>query len=230
MRLTPRLQVIADYVKKNSIVADIGTDHGYIPVYLIEADICDRVIATDINKGPLENAESYIKKKGFDNNIDTRLGDGLCSIKPNEVDTLIIAGMGGLLMIEILEKSKDVAKSTHNFILQPMVASDELRRYLCNNGYRIVDEKLAKESDKIYEIIYAKHGKENIEKDIYFEIGKKLIENKDQYLSEFIRRKIDKLEKILSNLEDKDSANGKERYEDIKIKYNDLQEVYNSIC
>ena len=230
MRLTPRLQVIADYVKKNSVVADIGTDHGYIPVYLIKNSICDKVIATDINKGPLENAKSYIKKHGLDDSIDTRLGDGLRPVEPNEADTLIIAGMGGLLIMEILEESKNVTESIQNFILQPMVASDELRRYLYNNGYRIVDEKLAKESDKLYEIIYAKHGKENFEKEIYFEIGKRLIENKDKNLPEFIRRKIEKLEKILNNLEDKDSTKGKRRYEELKNKYDDLKEVYNSIC
>lgn len=230
MRLTCRLQAIADYVNQGSVVADIGTDHGYIPVYLVANNICDRVIATDVNRGPLNNAESYINKKGFNDIIETRLGDGLCPLNTYEVDTAIMAGMGGLLVIEILEKSRDVANSIENFIIQPMVASDELRKYLYSKGYSISDERLAKEGDKLYEIIYAKHGSDTIEKDIYYEIGKKLIENKDKYLIEFVQRKISKIEEILNNLKDKESINGRKRYEELKAKYVELMEVYNSIC
>jgi len=230
MRLTPRLQTIANFVKKDNIVADIGTDHGYIPVYLVEKNISNRVIATDINKGPLNNAKSYIDKKGYSDNIETRLGDGLCPIKVNEVDTAIIAGMGGLLIIEILEKSNDVANSIENFILQPMVASYELRKYLYNNGYSIFDEKLAKEGDKFYEIIYAKHDNDYVKKDVYYEIGKKLIENKDEYLIEFVQRKILKIEEILANLKDKESINGRKRYNELELKHSQLLEVYNLIC
>ncbi len=230
MKLSPRLQTIADYVHKGAIVADIGTDHGYIPVYLVSKEISSKIIATDINVGPLENANSYINKKSYGGIIETRLGNGLECLLPNEVDTVIIAGMGGLLIAEILESSKNIAGTIKNFILQPMVASEDLRRYLMNNKYKIQDERLAKEGSKIYEIMLVNHGEDKIEKDIYYEIGKKLVENKDKHLQEFMKNKIMKTEKILNTLKDKESEEGKLRYEYLKTRNEEYKEVLNSLC
>ena len=159
MKLSNRLMTIAKLVPNNSIVADIGTDHGFVPAYLIENRISKKVIGTDISKGSLDKIIEYVKELGFEDRIDTRLGDGLEVIKPYEVDTLIVAGMGGLLIKEILEKNKAVSDSIINFILQPMVAGKELREYLISNNFEILKEKLIKEDNKYYEIIYAKKGK-----------------------------------------------------------------------
>ncbi|KNF09330.1 tRNA (adenine(22)-N(1))-methyltransferase TrmK [Gottschalkia purinilytica] len=230
MKLSPRLKAIASYVKKGDIVADIGTDHGYIPVYLVNNNISEKIIASDINEGPLNNAIEYIKKNKLQNEIDTRLGDGLNSINPNEVDTVIIAGMGGLLIAEILEESKEVTKSIKNFILQPMVAVDELRRYLYDNEFKIIDEKLAKEGDKLYHILYVQHGKDELEKEIYFEVGKKLIENKDELLEEFLKLKINKIEKILNNLQNQHKEKSRNKYIELKEKYSQYMEVLKSLC
>lgn len=230
MKLSPRLQVIADFVPEGAVVADIGTDHGYIPVYLASNKIASRIIATDINIGPLENAKSYIDKKNYREVIETRLGNGLKCLLPNEVNTIIIAGMGGLLIIEILENSKDITETAKYFILQPMVASEELRKYLYNNKYTIVDERIAKEGSKLYEIMLVTHGNEKINKDIYYEIGKKLVENKDKHLREFIENKIKKTEKVLTNLRDTETVEGKLRYEYLKSKLSDYKEVLNELC
>lgn len=228
MNLSPRLQVIADYVPKDSIVADIGTDHGYIPVYLISKKISDRVIATDINLGPLKNAMHYIEKKGYSKEkIETRLGNGLSCLRPHEVDTVIIAGMGGLLIAEILESSKNIAKTISKFILQPMVASEELRRYLYNNDFKIIDEKLAKEGNKIYEIILAEYGKDEITDEIYFDIGRKLIENKDKHLKDFLETKIRKTERILDSLTN--NRTGDEKYIYFKDKLRQYKEVLKNL-
>lgn len=230
MRLSPRLQAIADYVPKGSVVADIGTDHGYIPVYLVSNKISSKIIATDINIGPLRNASSYINKKNYRENIETRLGNGLNCLLPNEVDTIVIAGMGGFLIAEILENSTEITKTTKYFILQPMVASEELRRFLYNKKFKIIDEKLAKEGNKLYEVMLVAHGEDKVEKDIYFEIGKKLIENKDKYLEEFINNKIEKTRKVLSTLRNSETKEVKLRYEYLKNKYNDYKGVLEEIC
>lgn len=230
MKLSPRLQAIADFVPEGAVVADIGTDHGYIPVYLVSNKISSKIIATDINIGPLRNASSYINKKKFGENIETRLGNGLNCLLPNEVDTIVIAGMGGLLIAEILEDSTEIAETAKYFILQPMVASEELRRFLYNSKYRIVEEKLAKEGNKLYEIMLVTHGEDKVEKDIFFEIGKKLVENKDKYLEEFLNNKIKKTSKVLSTLKDSETLEGKLRYEYLKNKYYDYKEVLRELC
>src|SRR5690554_2415658 len=144
MKLTKRLNEIAGMVNNNSIVADIGTDHGYIPKFLIDKEIAKMVIATDISKGSLDKTIGYIEEENLSDYINARLGDGLDPIKPFEVDTIIIAGMGGLLIAEILETNKKKLDSYIEYILQPMVGADELRKYLTNNGFRIIDDKVVR--------------------------------------------------------------------------------------
>ena len=225
MNLSPRLMAMISFVPVNSIAADIGTDHGYIPVYLIKNGISKKVIASDISYGSLGKAKNYTKISGYENFIETRLGDGLEVIKPFEADTAIIGGMGGLLIRDILNFNKELTNSIQDFILQPMVASEELRRYLYENNFRIIDEKLVKEEDKYYEIIYAKKGKDYIEKEIFFEIGKKLIENRDPLLQEFVSKKVKYNEEILKDLEGKDSLKSIERSEELKEKIQQYKEV-----
>lgn len=198
MDLSERLKAIADFVKKNSIVGDIGTDHGYIPIYLIEEGISKRVIASDISRGSLEKAVENVEHAGLKDKIFCRLGNGLDTIKPYEIDTVIIAGMGGILIKEILDSRKDVRDSINNFILQANIATDELRRYLIENGFEIVDEVLVKDSDKYYEIIQARKGV-NPEYDFY-KIGDKLIENRDPLLREFIEHKLKLNQAIIEDL------------------------------
>lgn len=207
MKLTNRLLKIASLVSRNKRLADIGTDHGYIPLYLLNKRIIDVAILADINEGPLENARSEVKKNGLDDKVDLRLGSGIEVLKKGEVDEIIIAGMGGILIGELLEANKDVSHSVDKLILQPMQAQEKLRQYLLNNGYEILDECLEKEDFRFYEIIVAKYSGKNIQIDdnIYYEVGKKLIENKDKLLPEFIDNKIKKYNNIISRLADKDS-------------------------
>lgn len=229
MKMSNRLQAIANLIPNNSIVVDIGTDHGYIPLYLIENEISKKVIASDISKGSLNKTINYIKELNLSNKIIPRLGDGLEIIKPFEVDTVIIAGMGGLLIRDILSKDMNLTNSITNFILQPMVASRELRQYLYNGNFRIIDEDLVKEDEKYYEIIYAKRGKDFVEKDIYYEIGKKLIEKKHPLLKEFVEYKLTKESNIMNNLKDIDTEKSKARFEEIKRIISDYEEVLREI-
>lgn len=222
MKLSNRLQAIADFVEKNTIVADIGTDHGYIPKYLIDKNISKKVIATDISYRSLEKTIDYINQFKY-SRIIPRHGDGLEVIKPFEVDTLIISGMGGLLIKDILDKDKDKTSSFTNFILQPNVASKELRQYLVDNKFKIMEEDLVKEDGKYYEIIYAKKGKDYIGKEIYFEISEKLIDKNHPLLNEYIEFKINAIDKIMEDLKDKNTDKSIERIKELQSKKESYQ-------
>ena len=208
MKLTDRLLKIASLVDEGKKIADIGTDHGYIPVYLLNNNKIDYAILADVNKGPLENAKKEVRHNKLDEKVDLRLGSGLEVLNPNEVDEVIIAGMGGILISELLEAKKSVSQTVDKLILQPMQAQNELRKYLYNNGYEILNEVLVKEDFRIYEIIVAKYTGKNTEvnDDIYYEIGSKLIENNDKLLHEFINKKINSYESIISKLEGKNGT------------------------
>ncbi|MEW9125062.1 MAG: class I SAM-dependent methyltransferase [Thermotaleaceae bacterium] len=203
MKLTPRLHTIVQFVNKEASVADIGTDHGYIPVYLIQHEIASRVIASDVNEGPLQSARNTIEANGLEHSIEVRLGSGLEVLSLGEVDTVIIAGMGGFLIRDILEANLTLAHSVDRLILQPMVAQDELRRWLLENQFEIVDERLAKEEHRIYEVLLVRKGIQTISDEIYYDIGIKMIENRDPLLHEFIKKHIRKNAAIVESLERK---------------------------
>lgn len=227
MRLSKRLQSIVSLVPDNSIVADIGTDHGYVPFKLIESGKSKRIIATDISNESLNKTISYIKQDLLiDGKIVTRVGNGLVPIKPFEVDTVIIAGMGGILISDILKEDIKKTDSFVNFILQPMVASTELRVFLNKNGFEIIDEDLVAEDGFIYEVIYAKRGLELITDEIYFEIGRKLIQKRHPLLNEFISKKIEEALFIISEL-DKHlySPKAQEKRQDLEKKIAKYKEV-----
>ncbi|MBC7087170.1 MAG: SAM-dependent methyltransferase [Tissierellales bacterium] len=226
MKLSKRLQSLINYVPQNSIVADIGTDHGYVPCALIENGISKYVIATDVSQNSLSKTTELIDTKLFKDKITTRVGNGLEPIKPFEVDTVIIAGMGGTLISEILNQNLKKADTYINFILQPMVASTELRIFLNNNGFEIIDEDLVEEDDFIYEIIFAKRGLEFIGDDIYFEISNKLINKKHHLLEKFISKKIEQCIDVKKELEDHlYSQKANERYDEIEHKILKYKEV-----
>lgn len=187
--LDKRMNCIAECVPYGAVLADIGTDHGKLPVYLAQKGRIKRAVAADINQSPLHKAVNNIKKHGLEKVIDTYLTDGLKGIEAFSPDCVVIAGMGGELIEQIISEST-VNKKGIKFILQPMTKEDSLRRYLCLNGYSIYDEHIVKEG-KLYQIICAEYsgvstrlteaeyllGKINIEKnkDILGELTEKVI-------------------------------------------------------
>ncbi|CCQ97364.1 conserved hypothetical protein [[Clostridium] ultunense Esp] len=229
MKLSSRLQAIADFVPRNTIVGDVGTDHGYIPVYLIEKGIAKKVIATDLSQSSLEKIKQFVEERKMENYIEIRLGDGLKVLKPFEIDTLVIAGMGGLLIRDILDKDREKRDSITNFILQPNIATKELRKYLYENNFEIIDEKLVKEDNKFYEIIYAKKGKSHVEDYIYYEIGEKLIVKDGLILKEFLEDKIKIIKKILQELEGKKTERSEVRRKELMEKIEELKVVLKKI-
>lgn len=162
-KLSERLKTVADFVPANSRMADIGSDHAYLPVYLMKKGLISYAIASEIAQGPLDNAQQEISNELLANRIDTRLADGLASIHPNDrLDCITIAGMGGTLIKNILMKGIKHLNGKEILVLQPNVGEDRLRTWLMNNNYAIIDEKIIREDGHTYEIIVAKHVKKAV--------------------------------------------------------------------
>ena len=227
MKLTDRLLKIASLVTEGKRVADIGTDHGYIPVYLLNQGKVPYAILADVNKGPLENARGEVRYNKLLDKVDLRLGSGIEVLEKGEVDEVIIAGMGGILISELLEAKLEVAHSVDKLILQPMQAQNELRKYLLNNGFEILDEVLVKEDFRIYEIIITKYSGKNTEvnDEIYYEVGTKLIENKDPLLNEFIDKKIYMYNSIIKKIEGKSSEGIEKKIKESKDSIEKLEKL-----
>ncbi len=225
IRLTNRLYAIAKQVQEGASVADIGTDHGYVPVYLIQNHIAKKIIATDIHQGPLKIAQNTIAEYGLQSYIELRLGNGLEVISPGEVDTVIVAGMGGLLIRDILSQHIETARTIHRFILQPMNAQAELREWLLKNAFKIIHEELAMEGQRIYEIIVAENGHQEIGERINLEISPKLIQKKDPLLRIFIQKKIQKQREIIAHLSEQNTEKAIHRLKECKDKLQQLEGV-----
>ncbi|MBQ9016503.1 MAG: SAM-dependent methyltransferase [Firmicutes bacterium] len=155
MKLSERMQVIADHVDAGEVVADIGTDHGQIPVWLFASGISPRAILSDISDGSIRKAEETAAAYQFGEGMSFRTGDGLSVLRPGEADTVIIAGMGGKLIRQILAADPGHTASFRKFILQPRKGQGPLRKWLLQNGYRILCEDVVREGRFLPEIITA---------------------------------------------------------------------------
>ncbi len=153
--LSPRLTAAAKLVRAHTSVADIGTDHAYLPIYLVENGIAERAIACDINQGPLARAEANVKAAGLADKIELRLTNGLCGLDEANPNDILICGMGGELIIQILSEAEFIRNGEVHLILQPMTSADKLRKWLCASGFELLVESLAAEEERIYEIVCA---------------------------------------------------------------------------
>lgn len=213
-----RLKLIANLADKNSIVADIGTDHGIIPISLSKEEISKKIIAADISEKSLNKLCEKLELNPQIDNIDLRVGNGLSVLKPFEVDTIIISGMGGNLIEEIITDSMEIAKSANSIILGANNAVEQLRHFLHENGFKIVDEVDLYENEKYYQILKVKTGLEIYNDDIDYEFGKILIEKKSENLLKFINEEINSMENIVSHLNNIESDSSKERLEELDDK------------
>ena len=152
LELTPRLRVVADMVPTMARLADVGTDHGYLPAALILEGKIQQAIAADLRQGPLSRAKETVKEYELQGNIQFRLCDGLQGIRAEEVDAVAIAGMGGETISMILQAAPWIRENNTTLILQPMSSMLELRVWLEENGYQIQEERLAREGDTIYTV------------------------------------------------------------------------------
>ena len=148
--LTPRLQAAATLVRGGGVLADIGTDHGYLPIHLVETGKINKAIAADIGKMPLENARKSVEQNALSDKISLRLSDGLKSFSPDDADEFVFAGMGGTLIAEKLSETPWIKDEKYHFIFQPQSRAEELRQFLYENGFQIEKEIATHEGRRVY--------------------------------------------------------------------------------
>jgi tRNA (adenine22-N1)-methyltransferase len=214
IRLSQRLQQLADAVPRGSRFVDVGTDHAHIPIYLLQTKRVTSAIAADIVSGPLQSAKQNIDAYHLQDFIEVRQSDGLSAIAVGEVDTVLIAGMGGQVQQEILEARPDVVSQLKRLILQPMNAGHRVRKYLDKLAYPITEEKCMEEDGRLYEIIIAEVGAcSPIKADLYaayredearlhfaYEFGPLMLESPNPLVKQRVEQAVIDAERILSLL------------------------------
>lgn len=223
MELSKRLKFIADHIDKCKSIIDVGTDHGYIPIYAIKNNLCEKAIASDINKDPVKKAQLNATLEGVSKEVEVRLGGGLEPVKKGEVQGVIIAGMGGNLIKDILEKDKYKLPLFEFLILQPAQNPEVLREYLYSSGYEILSEDLCFDEGIYYELFKVKKtqviGATQLNP-ILYEISPILLKNKHPLMHSYLESKEEKYKKILGFLNDNSEASIKRKEEiENKMKY-----------
>ncbi|MFE6167571.1 tRNA (adenine(22)-N(1))-methyltransferase [Viridibacillus arvi] len=162
-KLSKRLETVAKFVPQDAIVADIGSDHAYLPCYLVHNNIAKSAIAGEVVKGPYDSACHEVQKEQLTNKITVRLADGLAAIEPGDgVTAITIAGMGGPLITSILEKHPLALEGVERLILQPNIHAKVIREWALQNSWKIIDEVILLEDEKIYEILVLERGEMNL--------------------------------------------------------------------
>lgn len=232
MELSYRMQQIADCVKKGERLADVGTDHGFVPIYLVEKNIIPKAIAMDIGKGPLQRAIEHVEQHCLTAQIECRLSNGLEQVEPSEADAVVIAGMGGDLIRNILEAANpDFFKSVH-WILQPQSEIYKVRKIIHEKGCKIVKESFFMDEGKYYNVLDCMPGKEYYESQVEYVYGKYLLEQKNEVLNEYIEKQLHKLEEISNKIISQNGIDSerwaehtKTRVEEMKLEKKLLQEA-----
>ena len=217
MELSKRLMFIVNHIDKCESIIDVGTDHGYIPIYVVKNNICDKAIASDINRDPVKKAKMNVSLEGLSDKIDVRLGGGLATVKKGEVNGVVMAGMGGNLIRDILEADMDKVSKYDFLILQPAQNPEVLREYLYISGYEILAEDLCYDEGIYYELFKVRKCEKECKKvdSIYYEISPVLLDSKNPLMNEYLDSKIQKYNKILNFIKD-DSKSAKNRKADLE--------------
>ena len=215
IELSKRLSMVAGMVTDSKVVADIGCDHAYTSIYLVENNQADKVIAMDVNKGPVEIAKKNIKLYNVEEQIDVRLSDGTAKLEEDEADTLLISGMGGALIVKILAMRPDILSKCKYLVLSPQSEIFLVRQYLENVGFQIIEEDMVKDEGKFYVGIKAKNTYKEVTLEayklvdnssnignisVYDRFGKYLLDNKHPVLKEYLEHSLKQYEEILANL------------------------------
>ncbi|MDA3847812.1 MAG: class I SAM-dependent methyltransferase [Vallitaleaceae bacterium] len=231
--LTKRLESIASYVGQGAIVADVGTDHGYIPIELARRGIVKKAYALDINKGPLEKAEANITAYGLNHIVKTAISDGLLSLEDESVDTVIIAGMGGNLISKILREGTAQLKHIKRLILSPHLDVNLVRKTVHQLGFCIIEENMIIDENQYYNILICEKGLEVYNSQTQYQYGKLLIDMKHPVLISYLVRKLDTIKTILDKMESADlveTCTIIERIEELKKEQKIIQEVLDLLC
>lgn len=224
--LTPRLEAVSRMIPPCRVLADIGTDHAYIPIEMLRRGICVRAYAADVVTGPLSRAKKNIAENGFSDRIETVLGSGLQPIP--SADVYVIAGMGGLLIAQLLSESQEKAQTAKTLVLQPMTAVSELREYLFENGYLIEDEDLAAEGNKLYQMMKVRYdGVVRKPSFAQLQIGEPLIRKKHPLLLRYLKMRMKRYETAIEGLK---RGNDHERLAMFEELYEEMRQIYHDTC
>lgn len=200
--LSKRLKAIADMIPEGQRLADVGCDHGFLSIYLVQTGKIPGALAMDVRKGPLAAAALHVKEAGLEKQIETRLSDGLAAFCAGEAQTLVCAGMGGPLMQRILTAYPDKTESFQDFLLQPQSEIREFRSFLRGNGYKIMEERILLEDGKYYFPTWVRRGEAPAEgelTEVFDRYGETLIRKKDPLLRQYLIQQ----EKVLNAIEEK---------------------------
>ncbi|MFG6383773.1 MAG: class I SAM-dependent methyltransferase [Lachnospiraceae bacterium] len=227
IQLSKRLQALANLVDNCETVADVGTDHGYIPVYLVDCKKAKRAIAMDVNLGPLLRAKEHIEQYNMQKKIESRLSDGLSALKPKEAEIIVIAGMGGGLMMRILTQGKEIAKTARRLVLQPQSELMAFREFLYKNNYQIVAEDMVFEEGKYYPMLVVQNAKWELEKAnrIVFQYGPLLLQQKHPVLQQYLLLQQEQKRKILLHLSEKSTENATNGKAKLEQELEDIENV-----
>ncbi|MBO1626506.1 tRNA (adenine(22)-N(1))-methyltransferase [Bacillus arachidis] len=205
VKLSKRLEEVVREIPVGSTVADIGSDHAYLPCYTIINNIATKAVAGEVVDGPFRSAQATVAESGLQEKVDVRKGNGLAVITPGEVDVITIAGMGGALIRDILESGKEKLSGVTRLILQPNIAAHHIREWFIENGWELIHEKIIKEDGKIYEILVGEKGNpltpyhENKQAELF--IGPFLMKEKSDAFVEKWENELKNFQNILKQLE-----------------------------
>lgn len=227
MELSKRLQAVADLIGDNLVVADIGTDHGYIPIYLIESGKCQKAFAMDVNEGPLLRAKNHIQTHGLTECITTRLSDGVKALSVGECDCVVVAGMGGALAIKIMEEGKEVFRNLKEFVLQPQSELEKVRQYLNENGFQVVAEDMVLEDGKYYPMMRVINAIDSKYSLVELKYGRGLLIQKHPVLKMFLEKEVNSKQMIIQNLKSQPGEHIKVRIQELE---NELEIVKETLA
>ena len=204
IKLSSRLQTVYDMLPSCDTLADVGCDHGYLSIAVLEKGKCAHVIPMDINKGPLESATSNIKEAGLIDRASLRLSDGLDKLEPKEADVICICGMGGILMKRILENGMRTAKAADILLLEPQSEMSAFRSFLMENNFIILDEELVEEENKIYPIIKVRPNDSRVDLTaLELKYGPRILEKRPELLTKQLEKERRELVDLINRLEEK---------------------------
>ena len=228
IKLSNRLRAVARQIPAGLRVADVGTDHGYLPVYLVVNDIAPKVIASDRGKRPLDSARQLISLLSLENQIDVRLGDGLSVLQPDEAEVICLAGMGGVAIKEIISAGLPLAQAAKRLVLQPQRNVPAVRRFLVANGFKIVAEDLAEDDGFYYEIIAVEPGlMELTEQEADF--GPLLLRDGHPLFKDFLILKETDLTQLLAAMADNNSKDSLQRKKQLEEEISRIGKLIGSL-
>lgn len=221
--LSNRLQLIADMVPDCKVMADIGTDHGYLPIDLIQSGKVGQAYAMDINKGPLAKADANIQEADLQSRVTTILSNGMEHL-PDDVQVVVIAGMGGMLIGTILDAEQTKLNQLSHLVLSPHLDVVEIRMKVHALHWRIAEERMVEDADKYYTVMTCEPGSESYSQ-VEYQYGRQLMIHQDPVWLKYMTFKYVKLKKIAKGLRNKNTENTRLRLAEIEAELREIEEV-----